>query len=225
MTLDRQLNLKKFTRLMTCSALALGLVAYAGAARAAAYELDSGVPITITATANMLQSVTINQVVGHFGQIGVEQDPVEKATLTLNPNGTVVATSTDATKARIVTGPGAPVPAAGRIDVTGAFPNTSIFSTYAVPVNLSCALCAGGNPLFQLFSVSDDMGAPIPNNGAGPGTGVTNGNSQTLTEGQMNTNGAGSASFAIGAVIKTIPGATFYGSGTYNGSVNLTLSY
>jgi hypothetical protein len=227
MKLNGQPDLKKLTRLATCSALALALAAYAGDAKAVAYELDSGTPINILATANMLETVTENVTQNaHFGTVGVHQDPVAVATLTLSTAGVLTATSTNAALARIVidTG-GAQAPQGAIIAITGAFPTTNIYSTYTAPANLHCGGCSGLQPDFLLFDVTDDMGAPVPNNTLGPGTGVTSGDQQAAISGEELTSIGGAASFAIGAVIKTIPGAHYYESGVYTGNVNLTLSY
>jgi len=225
MKLKRQLNLTKFTRLMTCSALALGFISYGYAVKAASYELDSGVPINILATAHMLETVTASVTQNpHIGTIGVHQDPTDTSTLTLSTAG--VLTALNPGKSRIVADSGSPViPQGAIVAVTGAFPTTNIYSTYATPTNLHCGSCSGSQPDFALFNVTDDMGAAIPNNGTGPGTGVVNGNFLTSTSGQELTSNTGAASFAIGAVIKTIPGAAYYESGTYTGNINLTLSY
>jgi len=225
MKLDRPLNLRKFTRLMTCSALALGLVAYAGAAKAVPYELDSGVPITITATAHMLETVTASVTQNpHIGSIGVHQDPVAISTLTLNTNGTLTALNPG--NARIAVDSASVQPPKNAIvQITAAFPTTNIYSTYATPSNLHCAGCSVTNPDFTLFDVMDDNAAGHPDNGLSPGVGVVNGDFATSTSGQQLTDIAGSAFFAIGAVIKTQPGAHYYETGSYVGNINLTLSY
>lgn len=210
------------SKILAVGAVAIGLSLTAGNVFAAAYELDSGtaIPVSVTATVDQSSDVTVTRPI-NFGTIGIKQDATDTATVTLDPTSSAVSEDL-AGAARIVTDSSATAPTAGIITVTGAFPDTDIHVVYRNPVNLTCALCAIGNPNLALTEVRDNM---VLAAALTLGTGVQQGALSTSTEGIGTTTPAGLLTFGLGATITTIAGATPYASGAYVGSVEMLLSY
>jgi hypothetical protein len=211
----KPVNLKT---LAAIGAVALGVSLSSGAVWAAAYELDSGDTFNVTVTADVMQTVQIDVLQNvDFGQIGIHQDGVDTATITMDPDGTV---SEDVVgPARIVIDDN-DTPLAATVDLTAAFPDTDIHVTYTHVADLNCAACLSGPPDLALDDVADSMVAAAA---LTLGTGVQQGS--FAQEGIGTTTALGELSWEIGATISTIAGALPYETGTYVGSFDMELSY
>lgn len=210
----KPVNLKT---LAAIGAVALGVSLSSGAVWAAAYELDSGNPVTVNVTADVLQTVDVAVTANiDFGNIGIKQDPLDTATLVMAPDGTM--TEDVAGPARIVIDDG-DTPVLGLIDLTLAFPDTDIHVDYGNPIDLDCAACLT-SPVLTLVDVLDNMtlAAALAN-----GTGVQQGS--FAQEGIGTTTAGGALSWNIGATIETVADPAPYETGSYVGSFDMLLSY
>ena len=227
------MKLKQITKLAAVSAVALGLASTAVQAapnNIAAYELDSDTPITIEVVAEVDQAVSVATTDVALGQIGIHQDKsvggTGVATLALAPDGTVVDTPLGT--ARLISNQEAAnllAIAPATVQIGGAFPNEIIYTHYSNPVNLVCTagaacLANAGNPALALTGVTDGLGAAVTTTTGTFGTAGT-----LIADGTGTTSAAGDLDFTIGVTIATIPGPTYYASGTYTGSFDMTLSY
>ena len=211
------MKLSTFKRLATVSAIALGMSHYSGPAFAAAYEMDPAVPLTIPVTAAVDNTTDVAFTAVNFQNVGVTSDAVDTADLVMAPDGTItddIGAGVGGTgEAHIVSDDNTGL--AGQINLTVAFPNTTIFVYYSNLVNLTCALCAGGNPDLILEKVQDNLATP----------GSFTKSTSTSVTGKGVTAPGGTLTWDIGATIRTLATATRYETGAYAGSFDLVLTY
>ena len=148
------------------------------------------------ATVQSVISVTQQEELS-FGLVAAGSDPVLKATMTLNPNGSTSETPAGSARIRYL-GLGQPAV----IQVTGAAPDTLINITPDPGSTLLTHTVHGvGVPQ---FTVKDFVTSPGP-------TGTTD--------------GVGSLQINVGATLETEATATAYSDGTYTGAHTVTVTY
>lgn len=88
-------------------------------------------------------------------------------------------------------------------DISGALATTTMNITLpAGPVLLSCGACSGAEPDFSVGAFTEDGG-----------------------DGTVATDGAGDATFFVGATLSTIAGANAYEDGLYTNTFDVTVGY
>lgn len=213
------MKLINFKSMVAVSAVALSFAMSAGPAMAAAYELDSGDPVNVLVTADVLQTVDVDVAQDiDFGNIGIKQDAADTATLVMAPDGSITEDLAGPARA-VIDDNDTPLPAS--IDLTGGFPDTDIHVLYTDAVDLNCAGCLASEDLL-LTDVLDSM---LPAAVLTAGTGVQQGSLLAATEGIGTTTNAGDLSWEVGATITTVASANPYETGAYAGSFNMYLSY
>lgn len=181
--------------------------------------IDNGVPVTIPVEADMDNNFAVDVTDIDFGIIGATNAVGETGELIMAPNGNLDEASgnTDPV-ARIVSssGPGTP----GILDIEGALTNTLVYIRYSNVQNLTCSACGGSPPELIISQITDnaaDQAGLWSVDDADP--------DGDAIPGQITTSGTGTALINIGATLRTDGSGTPYPSGTYAGSVDVTLEY
>lgn len=216
---ENPMNLKNLRTLAGVSAVALTLALNGSPVRAAGYEMDSGTAINVPFDAQVLETVTVNTTNMAFGNVAVEQDPIQTATLVMAPSG--VITQSLAGPARFVADSVGNL--AATVTLTAAFPNTAIFVDYQTPVDLACGAC-GASPKLTLIKVTDNLNAPTLGVG-GVATVLDVLVPGNTVEGNGTTTAGGALTWAIGASIRTVASVNPYATALYTGSFDMVLSY
>lgn len=197
----------------------MGLLSLVSTQAAAQTNISNGVPVTIPVDAEMDNNFAVDVTDIDFGTIGATNAVGEIGELIMAPDGSLDETSgnTDPV-ARIVSSGGPSTP--GILDIEGALTDTLVYIRYSNVQNLTCGACGGTPPELIISRITDDAadqaGLWSVDDADPDGDAVA---------GQVTTSGTGTALVNIGATLRTDGSGTPYPSGTYAGSVDVTLEY
>lgn len=183
-------------------------------------NISNGVPVTITVDAEMDNNFTVNVTDVDFGGIAATNASGETAEITIAPNGAIdETTGNTGTIARLVSdGAGS---TQGILDIEGGLANQLVSIRYSNVQDLVCiAGCSGTPPDLIIARITDNA-----TNQAGQWSVDDADPDGDSVPGQVMTNGSGEALVNIGVTLRTDNSGDPYQSGTYAGSVDVTLEY
>lgn len=181
-------------------------------------DIENGVPVTIPVDAEMDNNFSVDVTDIDFGVIAATNAIGETAELTITPGGSLdETTGNTGARARLVSnGGGRP----GTLDIESALADQTITIRYGNITNLTCGTCAGTPPVLVVSRIADD--AALQNGGWSADSGSSDGDA---VPGRIQTGNDGAARINIGVTLRTDGSGTAYPSGTYVGSLEVTLEY